>query len=197
MGRQLSLTVLFAMSFFRCSALSGQEQKSVPALFEQLRSEVTTDLAVEQFQKLDPGNPDARAYLASQLPAAINLDPKDHPHSWVNEVRVAGIFKVREAIPSLAKWIGTVVGSPAGSTLAERVRLDSFPAGKALVLIGEPSVPSLAGVLAAGSPRERWVAYRALIMIGSPAARQSLHDHLEHESDPSLRLEIQKTLQGK
>jgi hypothetical protein len=169
----------------------------MPGLFEQLRTEETTDQAAEQLLKLGSSNSDARGYLASRLPAVISAEPKDHPRSWVNEVRMAGAFRVTEAIPALAKWVGLVVGSPAGSTLAERVRLDGFPAGKALAQIGEPAVPALAQILAKGNPRERWVAYRALTLISSNSARTALRDHLDREPDPNRKLEMEKALEGK
>jgi HEAT repeat protein len=110
---------------------------------------------------------------------------------------LAGAFRVAEAVPGLAKWVGLVVGSPAGSTLAERVRLDPFPAGKALAQIGEPASPVLAETLARADPRERWVAYRALILIGSTRARTALCEHLDREPDSNLRLEMKKPLEDK
>lgn len=196
MKRSLLKIPALYLSLFLIPNLSGQQMPSIPALFDQLSSEETTDRAVEQFLKLGPNNTDAKAYLANRLPAAIALEPKDHPHSWANEVRLAGVFRITEAMPSLEKWIGLVVGSPSGSTLAERVRLDSFPAGKALSQIGEPAVPTLARTLETGDTRERWVAYQALIMIGSPHARAALSDHHDHESDPTIKLEIQRAIEA-
>jgi HEAT repeats len=195
MKTSLLSTAALCFSLSLTSNLSGQQTASISSLFDQLSSEETTDRAVEQFMKLGPNNTDAKAYLANRLPAAIAVEPKDHPHSWVNEVRLAGVFRITEAMPSLEKWIGMVVGSPSGSTLAERVRLDSFPAGKALSQIGEPAVPTLARTLETGNPRERWVAYRALVMIGTPHARAALSDHLDHESDPTIKLEIQRAIE--
>jgi hypothetical protein len=176
--------------------LRAQQSTSMPDLFKQLISEETTDRATEQLLKLSPGNTDARAYLAIRLPAVIVVEPKDHPRSWVNEVRLAGAFRVVESVPALAKWVGLVVGSPAGSTLTERVRLDPFPAGKALAQIGEPALSVLAETLAKGDARERWVAYRALILIGSTSARAALRDHLDREPDSNLRLEMKKALEA-
>ena len=196
---QTSVSASIILLLISCLPLQlrAQQSTSMPDLFKQLRSEETTDQATEQFLKLGPGNSNARAYLATQLPAVIIVEPKDHPRSWVNEVRLAGAFRVAEAVPALAKWVGLVVGSPAGSTLAERVRLDAFPAGKALAQIGEPALPVLAETLAKGDPRERWVAYRALILIGSTRAITVLREHLDRESDPNLRLEMKKALEDK
>jgi HEAT repeat protein len=177
--------------------MSAQQLTSMPRLFEQLRSEATTDQAMQEYLKLGPSNLDAGKYLAERLPRLISQDPKNQPHVWMNAVRLAGVFQTTEAIPALAKVIGVPASESGTSTLAETSRLEPFPAGKAMVRIGEPAVPTLVGVLEKGNSRERWVAYRALFMIGSPGALSGLRDHLSHEPDSTFKAEVQKALEGK
>jgi len=111
-------------------------------------------------------------------------------------MKLAGAFRTSEAIPALVKWIGTPASESGEGTLAERVRLEPFPAAKTLAQIGEPAVPALANALEKGNARERPVAFRALVLVGSPSAIRALRDHLNREPDQSLKLEIQKALES-
>jgi hypothetical protein len=110
----------------------------------------------------------------------------------MNEVRLAGAFKVTEAIPAPTKWIGLPLSDSPGGTLSERVMLEPFPAGRALVQIGEPAVPTLTTVLA--DWRGRWAAYRALDMIGTPRAIEAVRAHIDHEPDQALKNEMRQAL---
>lgn len=171
--------------------LVTQEQVSIPHLFELLQSENTTAAATAKFLQLGPGNADAKEYLAKRLPAVINEEPKNY-FVWVNCVRLAGAFKLKEAIPALVKAISAATAE--GSTIAGNARLDPFPCAKALVKIGEPAVPSLVEVMEEADWRRRWFAYRVLFLIGSPRSIDALRDHIEHEPNQDLRQEIQKAL---
>lgn len=173
---------------------TNAQRQSVPELFEQIRVEGTTRDATEQFLKIRSDNAEARKYLAAHLPSLIKEDPTDHPHAWMNEVRLAGAFKITEAIPALSNWIGLPMSESAGGSLTERVRLEPFPAGRALVQIGEPAVPTLTAVLERTDRRERWVAYRALDMIGTPSAIKALRAHVDHEPDQTLKNEMRQAL---
>jgi HEAT repeats len=173
---------------------SVAQQPSVRDLFEQIRVETTTKDATEQFLKIRPDDPEARKYLAVHLLPLIKEDPKEHPHAWMNEVRLAGAFKITEAMAALTKWIGLPMSDSPGGSLAERTRLEPFPAGRALVQIGEPAVPTLTAVLERTDWRERWVAYRALDMIGTPSAIKALRAHVDHEPDQTLKSEMRQAL---
>jgi hypothetical protein len=175
--------------------LAPQSQKlRVPDLLDQIQVESTTKDATEQFLKIPPEDAEAKKHLAVHLPALINKDPKERPHAWLNEVRLAGAFKITEAIPALTKWIGLPMSDSPGGTLGERVRLEPFAAGHALVQIGEPAVPALTTVLESTDWRERWVAYRALDLIGTPTALNALRAHVDHEPDPIIKKEMQQAL---
>lgn len=149
------------------------------------------------FRELGPQNAEVRRCLSSHLPNLIQHDPKKNPHVWINSVRLAGEFQIVETIPSLAKWIGLFVGSLQGATLTSEGNLDPFPAGKALAQIGDPSIPTLIGILKTEQTHERYVACRALMIIGSSQALNALRAHLKQESDPELRHYIERALDRK
>lgn len=180
-----------------CFIVKAQEQDSIPSLYKMLESETTTDSAAAALSKMGPENTAARQYLSSRLSGLIQQDPKMAPHVWLNSVHLAGQFRIAETIPSLVKWISLFVGTTQGATLTTQENLKPFPAGKALAQIGDPAVPALAGVLNKGETRERFVACRALRIIGSSQASDALRSHLKQESDPGLREYIQKVIDGK
>jgi HEAT repeat protein len=192
-----TVALILSLMGSKGASTHAQSPLSIPKSFAQLQVEETTEQATDQFLKMGPSNVAARAYLAAHLPPLIGQEPAGKPHVWLNSVRLAGAFQLAEAIPSLAKCIAVPAGTPRGSTLAEALRLDSLPAGKALAQIGEPAIPTLVGILDSGARREKWVAYRALFLIGSTRAIKELRDHLGHETDQELMLEIQKALEGK
>ncbi len=170
----------------------GQEPESVSSIFKLLESEATTDSAAAKFSKMGPESTTAKQYLNSRLSALIQQNLRTAPHVWLNSVHLAGQFQIADAIPSLVKWIGLVVGTTQGTTLTTQENLESFPAGKALAQIGDPAVPALSSVLNSGETRERFVACRALRIIGTRQATVALRSHLKQESDPELRAYIQK-----
>jgi len=202
LGTAMNLFIQIVIFIFSLIGAKGapthaQSPRSIPKTFAQLQVEETTDQATDQFLKMGPNNVTARAYLAAHLPPLIGHGLAGKPHVWLNSVRLAGAFQIAEAIPSLAKYIAGPAGTPRGGTIAEVERLDPLPAGKALAQIGEPAIPTLVEILNTGTHREKWVAYRALFLIGSPSAIKELRNHLGHESDLDLMSEIQKALEGK
>ncbi len=185
-----SYAIVLSSALMLFAPRPAAQQESMRHLFEQIRVEATTKDATEQFLKIRPDDAEARKYLAVHLPPLIKEDPKERPHAWMNEVRLAGAFKVTDAIQALTKWIDLPLSDSPGGTLSERVMLEPFPAGRTLVEIGEPSVPTLTAVLQRADWRERWVAYRALDMIGTASATEALGDHLDHEPDEALKNEM-------
>lgn len=194
----ISMIGLLCLMLAQASSPSAPSQPiPINVLFERFQSEDVTDSASEQFLRFGTDNAEAAQYLAARLPSLIQEGPKKHPHVWLNSIRLAGAFRLSEAIPSLTQWIGTPVGTPRGFTLAEVENLDLHPAGKALSQIGAPSVQALSKVLEKGSKTERWVAYRALYLIGSPDAITLLRDHTAKEWDAELKASMQRALQVK
>jgi HEAT repeat protein len=175
-------------------ASAGQERTSVSKLFEKLQSETTTNQALEELLRIDPSDASACRYLSAHLPALISQLPQGNPQVWLNAIKVAGAFRIKEAIPALVKWIGVPASDLGGLSLSERAGLEPFSAGKALAQIGEPAVPALVNVLQKGTTRERIVASRALIKIHSPVAITALRDRLSHEQDQNLKLDIQRAV---
>ncbi len=195
---------LFQSAILILSSFGAQgaptDTQALPSLseaFAQLQVEATSDRAMNQFLKMGSHNLSAHAYLAAHLAPVIDRGLADKPHVWLNAVRLAGEFQIKEAILSLANFMVEPSGTPQGATIAKVESLDPFPAAKSLVQIGEPAFPTLVRILRSGTHREKWVAYRALFLIGTPRATQELHDDVTRETDSALRLEIQAALQGR
>jgi hypothetical protein len=147
MFRPKSLLVLVTCLIIGTAPAQPQENLSVAALFDQLQSPDTTDGATRELLKR-AADPEVRKYLATHLPGLIEKGPvKVQP--WNNATRVAGEFRITEAVSALAKWIGAQTGTGL-LTLPREVRLENEPAAKALAQIGDPSVPALADILRHG-----------------------------------------------
>lgn len=185
------ISVVLCFAGLLSAGPGGDQVKSPAHLFKQLKSEGTTDQATAELVSLGPENIGAKNYLARNLPAIIDQQPRSR-NVWLNSVRLAGIFRLTEAVPALTKWINASLET--GGTIAENNRLDPFPCARALVQIGEPAVPALIETLEKGDKHHRWFAYRVLFIIGSPRAIGALRGHLTRESDPSFKLEIQRAL---
>jgi hypothetical protein len=109
----------------------GQQPVSNETLFAQLQADATTDNALKQFLKRTPQDSDAQKYLATHLPEQILQGPQaDHARVWVNEVHLAGAFRIEEAIPALVKWMDQPIGLPEGQTLSSVENLITVPAGQ-------------------------------------------------------------------
>jgi len=174
--------------------LRAQQTRPIPELYERLQSEGTTDESTSQFLELGRTNSGAREYLVRRLPTVIGEGPKpDRRRAWLNSVRLSGEFRIAEAVPSLTKCISANTGATSGG-LHATTRLLGFPCAEALIHIGDPAVPGLSEVLEKGKARDRWFAYRALFLIGSPAATSALRDHVNREQDKELKTEIQQAL---
>ncbi len=174
------------------SPLRGAQQSTdVQTLFRQLESRETTDSAAEKLLKLGKSDPRARQYLAGQLPVMIETGP-DNSQPWNNAVQLAGRLKIAEAAPALVRWIGK--GGRGTVTLTDTVMLRNNPAAKALVEIGDASLPPVGSILQRGNLAERWDAALVLHNIDTRAAKDILRNHLERESDASLRSFIKNSL---
>ncbi len=172
----------------------AQGTESLSELFQQLKSPQTTDQAAQQLLKLGKANTGTRGYLAAHLPPIIETGPQPSLVVWNNAVKLAGGLRIAEAAPALAKWIGVRGAGPPTNTLSEEVRLMHYPAGRALVTIGDPAVPALQSTLRQGNLNGRWKAAYALSLIGSPKAKAALREHLAHEPDYTLRDFIDKSI---
>lgn len=187
------------LALFVCSAsIAGlaqvpQAPASVVALFEQLQSPETTDAATSELLKRASADQQTRKYLVTHLPDLIEKGPR-RIQIWNNAVRIAGDLRIVEAVPALAKWIGSETGSGL-ITLGREARLENEPAAKALAQIGDPSVPALAQVLRGSGLRERWNALYSLKLIGSPSAKKAFQEHIGVESDPGVRDFMERALQ--
>jgi hypothetical protein len=185
----ICLTILV----FWGGSLYGQGTPPNEALFQKLQSERTSE-AFEQFLKLGKKQADVRKYLATRLPQKIAAGPGDLITVWENEVRLAGLLRIVEAIPALIQRIDQLSRQDTSSASSKEL-LQEFPAGRALAQIGEPAVPALFSVLESADYQKRWVASRALNMIEATAATEALSKHLPSESDPKLKAYIEDVVQ--
>ena len=149
--------VVYSLGTNSRGIVAVQGHQSVSRLFENLRSPDTTNDAVDRLEAQAGSDLGTKQYLAAHLPALIEAGPKYyHPSTldsavqypgpvWLNAVMLARDLKLIEAAPALAKWI-SVKTSPI-TTLTTDAHLENSPAGKALVQIGEPAIPSLQEIL--------------------------------------------------
>ena len=171
--------------------ISAQQPLQISDIFRQLQQVETTDQATEQLLKIAKKDPTAKRYLAEHLPLLIEQGTVDSA-AWRNSVCLAGELKIAEAATSLGKWIGVDAGGFITKTTI--LNLDNNPAAKALVKIGDPSIPVLNKVLQNGGKKERTRAIYALRLIHSPVAKAALSQHVANEADSGLHDFIQQML---
>ncbi len=181
---------------FWARPLYSQGADSHEALFQKLQSEQTAGEAFNRLLELGKRHADVREYLVAHLPERISAGPGSNSQVWAYETSLAGLLKIREAIPALIGQIDRELPNDI-VTFSGREKLADFPAGRALAQIGEPAVPALSSILETGDYQKRWVASRALNMIDARTATEALTKHLPRESDPRLKDYIQHTLQRK
>jgi hypothetical protein len=170
------------------NAAAVAHQKSLKALFRELQEEATTDAAFRQFSERSPDDRAVIRFLSRNLPAVLNAAPKI-PKIYLNNVQLAGNFRIVSAIPGLIAEITCT--SEGGSTLSSRSNLTSSLCAHALVQIGDPAVPALTEILTGPDRVKRLLASRALALIGSPRSLAVLRDYLAHDPDPDLKSEIE------
>ena len=202
LGLMASLASVFLASPIIASA---QQNQSASELFEKLRAPETSNDAADRLDALADRDPRVKHYLANHLPTLIEDGPQHYqppqPESamqypgpvWLNAVKLAKDQRIAQTAPSLCKWI-TVRNGGAMLGLSADASLENNPAGRELVQIGDPAVPSLKQLLAQGKLEERADAMYALTLIGSPNAKNALRDHVTHESDENLKARIEKFL---
>lgn len=169
--------------------MMAQGHPQAAETFSRLLAPKTTDKATEELLRSAKTDPATRRYLSEHLPAVIEKGPKVYGEPWLNAVRLSGELKVTEAVPALSKWIKTQTGGDLNGTLtlSRSLRLQYNPAAKALSQIGDPAVPTLAGILEHGLAEERSLAAGALWLIRSPAAQTVLQEQMNHEQDPQMK----------
>lgn len=183
-ARNLFLPAYVVLSAFSLvSAQNGPSSRQ--DLFRDLQEANTSDRATHELLLRAKHDEQIMAFLKAELPPMIDKGPKGVSPQWTNAVHLAGKLRVAEAAPALGKWIS--IDSVGDTSIAQFMRLDTNPAGKALSQIGDPAVPTLTDVLTRGTTRERRNAYLVLNAIGSPRAQAVLRDYAAHEQDAELR----------
>jgi len=170
----------------------GQEPADLQHVFIGLQNPETSDKAAAQLRSAAKDHPAVRQFLADNLPQLIrNSGPGP---VRLNAVRLAGDFKIQEAVPALLEELGDEHTTGGTVTMAEALRLDNDPPGKALAQIGDPSIPAVEALLESSVRSTRFRAVYVLWNIGSVRAKEALRGQLDRESDPAIRHFIQKAL---
>ena len=200
--RLFSIFLTVVLSANARSFSAGQTAQEVQQRFAQLHGPTTSDEASVQLEALAGNTPDARLYLAKELPDLISKTSQDLSQDkvWRNCVQMVGELKIEEAIPVLVKLFDPVrySGSPA-STMTSRGRFDADPVAKALVKIGQPTIGPVSGILEDKDKGQNIRIRAALVLynINSPNADAALADDLRTETDPHLRSLIEARLKAR
>ena len=184
---------ILLMSMSTLAFASAQSTPKAATLFQQLQVDRTSKEAEQQLLNLAKSDRTVRTYLVAHLPPLIEMGPyppgSNSPSpapTWRNAATLAGELKIVEAVPALAKFIAERSSGPT-ETLSQESNLTAYPAGLALVKIGDPAVPAIGEVLERGNLFERVRAIYALNLIGSSKAKAVLSQHAPHEPDEGLR----------
>lgn len=109
---------------------------------------------------------------------------------WEGAVETLGQMAAVEAIPALASRVSMNYG-------AYSLGIAFFPAARALVAIGDPSVPALLQVaLNNPKPLNRSVAFRGIYAIHTQTALLAMEEIARKASDPNLRRDAHDALEG-
>ena len=196
------LVSAFVLIFCSLGGLA-QAPPDIRTLYEQLTNPTETSTAAPRIRELASKDSTARGFMAQRLPSMIKSRPAGPTNLiWMNAVRLAGQLKVTNAIPALkdALSLGPIRGGYDYGTSdnypspSEGVKLRYDIVGRALADIGDASVPTVADILSRGDASMRKRAFFILSNIGSPAAHQTMRDHLADETDPDIRRLIQREL---
>ena len=170
----------------------GQGNGNLQQMFRDLTKPETSDNAAAQLRSAVKDNSVVHQFLAAnaaQLISTSGLGPVR-----LNVMRLAGDFKVQEAIPALVEQLGDERSTGGPVTMAEALRLENDPPGKALAQIGEPAIPAVKYLLNSPARSTRFRAVYILWNIGSEQAKTTLRGQFDRENDPGIRQFIQKSL---
>lgn len=195
--RVIAILVSWALGL-AIGCVSAQVRPTVEQFFKELQSKQKSDQAAAQLLKMGRSDAEARHFLVLHLPALIDVDPRptraqyqkglvtsDLNPIWLSAVQLAAELGIVEAAPAMAKWI-TVSDSDGLSFGSGEESIGHSPAARALVEIGDPSVPSLRPLLYRHDPNERNHAVEALLAIDSPTADAVLRDYVANGRDRGL-----------
>ena len=145
---------IFVLCFASCFA---QNVPDVQSLYTQLNQPANTNSAAQQLHDLAAKDSVVRDYMAQKLPAMISAGATGDWHSvtlqWMNAVRLAGQLKLETTIPALIESLsrnpvrgGYDMQAGIGYTSSRGAKLQFDIVARALADIGDPAVPSVAGV---------------------------------------------------
>ena len=192
MRSYLSVALLFALGM---SHSPPEDFPRVAQLLKQFQQPSSTDRAPAELLKIGREDTNVKSDLAKHLPDIIGKTPTNR-YVWLNSVRLAGAFRITEAIQALGENIGCATEESSLAGLTSRYRLVGFPCAKALVEIGEPAVPELTKILNSGDLSRQWIAYRALFLMGTSRAMVALRDYTTTEPNDAFKTEIKIALEN-
>jgi HEAT repeat protein len=159
-------------------------------LLQEIKAGTNIGDSLKELALLGQSNPDVKAYLASQLPAAITN--KQNSSVWRAEVQLAGDLQLVAAIPQLVKLLSIDLEDLSPTGAYRSMTMANNPPARALISIGNPAVPAVSALLQSEDRTTRSRAIRVLININTSDARSALSNHAATEKDPSLQRLIQK-----
>lgn len=159
------------------------------ALVSDLKDPQASDRAASELEKLTKSDPSLKKSLASEIKPIIAKGPKGG-RPWINAVNLAGVLKLTDLAPDIAAFVDRT-----GMYFIGPLR-DQYPAGAALVEMGDPAIPALDHVARTGSTAQRDMAPMFIRWIGTPAARHTLEALLKMETDPKRKERIENLLKG-
>jgi hypothetical protein len=192
MENYLSFALLFALGMPHAFP---DDSRCVAELFQQLQQPSSTDQSAAELLKIGRGDTNAKPYLAKHLSDIIGKTSTNR-YVWLNSVRLAGAFRITEAIQALGENISCATEESSVGGITSRYRLVGFPCGRALVEIGEPAVPELTKILNSDDLSRQWIAYRALFLIGTSRAMVALRDYARTEPNEAFKTEIKIALEN-
>lgn len=145
-----------------------------------------------------------RQSMIAALMAIVESTPKDvegpERNAAVNAIYVLGAMRAIEAVEVLVEYIDFARRSEQPAVDVIPAPGNIFPAVRALIEIGKPSIPAVLNALAAGRAQEkrflflaRWIVYR--IERGRDAAVFRLESDLEKSQSVQRSAAIQKLLE--
>ncbi len=173
-------------------SVQGQNQADLQQMFADLEKAETSDNAVAELRDNVKEYSAIRDFLVQNAARLIRTAGRGPVR--LNLVRLAGEFRIQEAVPALVEQLDDVGTTGGPVTMAGVLRLDNDPPGKALAQIGDPAVPALQSTLESGERITRFRAVYVLWNIRSERAREILRSHISSEGDPAIRRFIQMSL---
>jgi hypothetical protein len=155
--------------------VDAQAKSEMKALLAELQVAETSDQATLQISQIAGHDADARLIVAKNVPSIIQ---GHRGRVQLNAARLAGILKIRDAIPALVGMLKDPLTKGGVVTFYDSSTLADDAAGRALASIGQPAILAVTPLM---TNSDRAMRYRAVLVLGNmglPAADLALRSHL-------------------